>query len=70
VTQSRLWSLIEAWTNTLVGYLINVGIGVVVFPLFGATFTLAQNFSIGLIFVAVSVVRGYLIRRLFNRALN
>lgn len=64
--QSKRHSLIESLTNTLIGYLINLGVQLVIYPLYGATFTLFQNIQIGLIFLAVSLARGYVIRRYFN----
>lgn len=67
MTQSKLHSIVEALTQTLVGYVINLGVQLIVYPLYGATFTLMQNIELGLIFLVVSFVRGYLIRRAFNR---
>lgn len=64
--QSRVVSLIEAWTNTLIGFLINVCLGPFVYPIFGATFTMWQNVRIALFFTIVSVLRGYCVRRGFN----
>ena len=64
--QSRLQSLIEAWANTLIGYAINIGVQLIVYPLYGATFTFSQNIQIGLIFMAVSIARSYVLRRAFN----
>lgn len=64
--QSRLQSLIEAWANTLIGYAINLAAQLVVYPFYGATFTLGQNIQIGLIFMAISIARGYSLRRFFN----
>lgn len=64
--QSRIQSLIEAWANTIIGYLINLGVQLVVYPLYGATFTFGQNIQIGLIFMAVSIARSYGLRRAFN----
>jgi hypothetical protein len=64
--QTRLQSLLEAWANTLIGYAINLLVQLVVYPLYGATFTFVQNVQIGLIFLAVSIVRSYLLRRAFN----
>lgn len=65
--QTRRGSLIEAWVNTTIGYVINLGVQLVVYPWFGATFTFVQNIQIGLIFMVVSVARSYAIRRWFNR---
>lgn len=64
--QSRLHSFAEAWINTLVGYLINIGVQIIVYPIYGATFTLSQNLQLGLIFMIVSIVRSYALRRAFN----
>ena len=66
IMQTKLQSLLEAWANTLIGYTINLGVQLVVYPFYGATFTFAQNVQIGLIFLVVSVVRSYVLRRAFN----
>lgn len=65
--QTRLQSMIEAWSNTLIGYLLNLGVQLIVYPLYGATFTFGQNIQIGLIFMAVSIARSYALRRFYNR---
>jgi hypothetical protein len=44
-----------------------MAIQAVVLPAFGHHITLAQNFWITCIFTVASVVRGYFVRRLFNR---
>ena len=64
--QSRLMSLVEAFANVGVGYVIAVVTQVVVFPIFGIAATLQQNLAIGVIFIVVSLVRSYLLRRLFE----
>lgn len=65
--QSRLHSFIEAWSNTIIGYFVNLLVQLVVYPLYGATFTFSQNIQIGLIFMAVSITRSYALRRFFNK---
>lgn len=64
--QSRIQSFIEAWSNTIIGYFINLGVQLVVYPLYGATFSFGQNVQIGLIFMVVSIARSYVLRRAFN----
>ena len=64
--QSRWMSLVEAVTNVLVGYGVAVATQWAVFPLFGLHATLQENLLIGLIFTAVSLVRSYLLRRVFE----
>ena len=64
--QSRMMSLIEAVANVMVGYGVAVATQAVVFPLFGLHASLDQNLAIGLIFTAVSLIRSYALRRVFN----
>lgn len=64
--QSRWMSLVEAVTNVLVGYGVAVATQWVVFPLFGLHATLQENLVIGLIFTIVSLIRSYLLRRVFE----
>ena len=64
--QSRQMSLVEALTNVAVGYGLAVSVQVLVFPLFGLETTLGQSLGIGAIFTLVSLVRGYLLRRVFE----
>ena len=59
-------SLVEAVTNVVVGYLLAVWVQVLVFPLFGLEATLRQSLGLGAIFTLVSLVRGYVLRRLFD----
>lgn len=65
--QSRYHSAIEACVSTAVGYLIAVAAQAVVFPLFGIHASHSDHFGIAAIFTGVSLVRGYLVRRAFNR---
>ena len=58
--------MLEAWSNTIIGYFINLAVQLVVYPFYGATFTFGQNIKIGLIFMVVSIARSYLLRRAFN----
>ena len=64
--QSRWMSLVESVVNVLVGYIVAVTTQYLVFPLFGLHATLSQNLMIGLIFTGVSLVRSYLLRRVFE----
>ena len=65
--QSRAMSLVEAVANVVVGYALAIATQIVVFPWFGIETGLAEHLSIGLAFVVVSLVRGFLLRRLFER---
>lgn len=67
MTQSRRMSLVEAATNVIVGYALAVGIQIAVFPIFGIHIALGDQLAIGLAFTGVSLVRGNVLRRLFER---
>lgn len=60
-------SLVESCTNIAVGYLISVITNFIVLPLFGYQTTVVESFQIGAIFSAVSIIRSYTLRRIFNR---
>ena len=64
--QSRIMSMIEAAANVVVDYVLAIATQIVVFPWFGIETGLAEHLTIGLAFVGVSLVRGYLLRRLFE----
>lgn len=68
--QSRKQSLIESVVNVLVGYVMALISQLVIFPLFGVNLPLTDNLLISAFFTTVSIVRSYLIRRVFNRNLN
>jgi hypothetical protein len=65
--QSRLRSLLEAVTNVVVGYALAVATQIMVFPWFGIETGVSEQLTIGLAFVVVSLARGYLLRRVFER---
>lgn len=65
--QSKRNSLIEAVTNTIIGYSINLFAQVIIFPLFGLHASLKQNVGIGLAFTGISVARQYILRRWFTK---
>lgn len=65
--QSRKGSLTESIVNTMIGFWIGVGAQWAVFPLFGMSPSFAQNCGIAVCFTIVSIVRSYVLRRLFNR---
>lgn len=64
--QSRLMSLVEALANVSVGYSIAALVQITMFPLFGLTITLRQSLATALVFTAVSIVRSFMLRRLFE----
>ena len=60
-------SLIEAVTNVAVGYVLAVTTQIVVFPWFGLHPSLGENLALGAVFVGISLLRSYALRRLFEQ---
>lgn len=68
--QSRLGSFVEACMNVLIGFWINFAANFLIFPLFGWQLSLSDNLKVGAIYTAISIARGYAIRRWFNRYIH
>ena len=66
MSQSRAMSFVEAATNVIVGFLA-ILTQLAVFPWFGIEAALSEHLAIGLVFVGVSLARGYVLRRIFEQ---
>lgn len=66
MNQSCRMSLIEAVTNVAVGYMLAVATQIIVFPWFGLRPSIGQNLALGGVFVGISLLRSYALRRLFE----
>lgn len=64
--QPRWQSVLESVANVAAGFGIALGAQLAVFPLFGIHIPLSDNLAIGVIFTGVSLVRSYVLRRVFN----
>ena len=67
MSQSRGMSLIEAVTNVIVGYALAAITQILGFPWFGIQVGLGDNLASAAVFVGISFVRSYALRRLFER---
>ncbi len=67
MSQTKLLSFIEAWANTVVGFVVAFITQVLVFPMYDVHISMAQDFQIVVIFSVVSIIRSYLLRRAFNK---
>lgn len=65
--QSRRMALIEATTNVVLGYVLAVTTQIMVFPWFGLHPSLGDNLALGGVFVGISLLRSYALRRIFER---
>lgn len=66
IGQKKSHSFIEVCINTTIGYIIAIATQIIVFPFFDITVSHSQNLQIGLIFTVISIVRSYIMRRVFN----
>jgi len=67
MAQTVKQSWLEIGVNTVVGFILSVGIQMIIYPLMGIPVTMGENISITLIFMVVGITRSFLIRRIFNR---
>ena len=67
MSQSRTMSAAESVANVAIGYGIALLTQVVVFGALEIPVSLDQNLWIGAVFTVVSLVRSYVMRRIFNR---
>lgn len=66
--QSKKHSALESIVSTTIGFLISWGVWVwMVAPLFDIPYRGGQGFLITCIFTVTSLVRGYVLRRVFDR---
>jgi hypothetical protein len=65
--QTKRKSLIESITQTVVGLVISFAIQLVIYPLLNIPVTFSQNLIITSVFFIASIIRGYIIRRIFNK---
>lgn len=67
MNQSKAKSLIESATNTVVGLITSFIIQLILYPVLEIPVSIGQNVIITIVFFTVSILRGYVIRRIFNK---
>ena len=66
-SQTRRMSLVESIANTGAGFLVSLVLQISLFSLMSIETTTSQNLLMSGVFTVASLVRGYLMRRLFLR---
>lgn len=66
VGQTPRGAIIEAWTNIAIGFSVNYFANFALLPLVGVSVTAGDNFMLGWCYTAISIIRSYALRRLFN----
>jgi hypothetical protein len=67
MSQPRVLSAVEAFTNVAVGFCLAICVQVAAFPAFGIHVGPRQHLGIGAVFTAASLARSYALRRVFDR---
>lgn len=67
MNQSKQKSLVESIVQTAIGLATSIILQVVLYPMLGIPVSFTQNLIITVVFFAVSIVRGYLVRRIFEK---
>jgi hypothetical protein len=65
--QNKFQSLIESFTIVISGFFVALAVQLLIFPLYDIEITLFQNVQIVMILTVTSIIRVYIVRRLFNR---
>jgi hypothetical protein len=64
--QSRSASILETVFGTATGFVLSVWVQRLLFPALGHDLALGENMLVASVFTAVSLLRGYMVRRVFN----
>lgn len=64
--QTRVESLVERTFDTVLAFIISCTVAYYLLPIFGAEQSAANSIQFVFIFTAISFVRGYFVRRMFN----
>ena len=68
MNQSKIFSFIESVINVILGMIFALIIQILILNhQFNLNLTLIQNIQINFIFTMVSMIRSYIIRRVFNK---
>lgn len=65
--QSKKQSIIESITQTTTGIILSFFIQLLIYPILNIYVTFTQNLIITFVFFISSTIRGYVIRRIFNK---
>jgi hypothetical protein len=69
-TQTKLNSILESASNTAIGLLTTLLFSPIIYSMVGMSYTYSQLGMVTVLFTSLSIVRGYIIRRYFNKKPN
>jgi len=67
MNQTKKLSIIESVTQTIIGLVTSIVIQLILYPVLNIPVTFSQNLIITFVFFITSIIRGYLVRRYFNK---
>jgi len=67
VEQNKIQSFLESIVQTIIGLGVSFCIQLVIYPLMNISVSFGQNIIITSVFFVASIIRGYFIRRFFNK---
>lgn len=65
--QSHKKSLIESIVQTVVGLATSIILQLILYPMMDIPVTFSQNVIITAVFFVVSIIRGFIVRRIFEK---
>jgi membrane protein implicated in regulation of membrane protease activity len=68
--QTKKNSILESITNTTIGVLITFIFSPIIYDMVGIEYTYSQLGMATILFTILSIVRGYIVRRFFNKQIN
>lgn len=69
-TQTKLNSILESISNTAIGLITTLIFSPFIYNMVGMVYTYSQLGLVTILFTLLSIVRGYIIRRFFNKKPN
>lgn len=69
-TQTKLNSILESVSNTAIGLITTLIFSPFIYNMVGMVYTYGQLGLVTVLFTLLSIVRGYIIRRFFNKKPN
>ena len=67
MSQSKKHSVLESFTNTTAGIVTSFVVQLFLYPLLEIEVSLIENIQITIVFLVISIIRMYVLRRIFNK---
>jgi predicted Na+-dependent transporter len=68
--QTKWHSILESTSNTVIGLITTLIFSPIIYSLVGIQYTYSQLGAATVLFTVLSIIRGYVIRRFFNKKTN